>query len=191
MAPLYIVSNRGLASAEQQSLAYQQKTIDIDSIVSDALKTVRKNQRPNRAHDIKRKLVSAPNMPLFALPAIVGRAFSGQNFEPVNSAEVVLLEDGVPVAMVNNNWQNPCPILKRTAGVYTFWPAPVWAEAASETRIFKYSVIIRSEGMETLQHHFELPVMSALTAEDLFHLDKTFKLPDLFLFPVGAKDADD
>ncbi|MDR2245778.1 MAG: late competence development ComFB family protein [Treponema sp.] len=185
--PHYIVSNRGAARIEQVSISRQQKEADVVSMVFEALKRVSHNQRPNSDHS------NAPNGamkqgPVFNIPTIIGRAFDGANFSPLAGITVELWQEGKLVKMKNHNWQNPCILVANTQGAFTFWPESVAAEKANVHENFEYSVRIEAENFETMNHFFAIPVISEAGDAESFSMDRTFKLPDLYLFPPGGDE---
>jgi competence protein ComFB len=53
---------------------------------------------------------------------------------------------------------------------------------------FEYSIRIESEGLETLNHFFQVPVISESRSAGSFSMGRTFKLPDLYMFPPGGDE---
>jgi competence protein ComFB len=185
--PHYIVSNRGAARIEQVTISRQQKEADIVSMVFEALKRVSHNQRPNFDHSgaSRDKIKQGP---VFNIPTIIGRAFDGADFSPLAGISVELWREGKLVKMKNRNWQNPCVLVANTQGAFTFWPESISAGAVSARENFEYSVRIEAEGFETVNHFFAIPVVSEAGDAESFSMDRTFKLPDLYLFPPGEND---
>ncbi|MDR1447054.1 MAG: late competence development ComFB family protein [Treponema sp.] len=187
--PRYIVSNRGVARVEQDSFEKQQKEADIVALVYDGIKRVNHNMRPRIGAGAARiGTGAAPDTPVYNIPTIVGRLFSGINFSPMSGIGVELWQDGRLVTMKDENWQNPYNIVSNTAGTFTFWPAPLSAEAPGLRRIFEYSVKIEAPPFEPLSHRFSVPVMSEILSSSSFSMDRTFKLPDLYMFPPGDEE---
>ncbi|MDR2303078.1 MAG: late competence development ComFB family protein [Treponema sp.] len=187
--PRYIVSNRGVARVEQDSFEKQQKEADIATLVYDGIKRVNHTMRPRTEGSAFRIGTGiAPDTPVYNIPTIVGRLFSGINFSPMSGISVELWQDGKLVTMKDENWQNPYNMVSNTAGTFTFWPAPLSAETQGLRRIFEYSVKIEAPGFETLGHRFSVPVMSELLSNSSFSMDRTFKLPDLYMFPPGDEE---
>jgi competence protein ComFB len=185
--PHYIISNRGAARIEQVTISRQQKEADVTSLVFEALKRVSHNQRPNSDHS------NAPGNgvkqgPVFNIPTIIGRAFNGVNFSPLAGATVELWREGELVTMKNRNWQNPCALVENTQGAFTFWPESLSAGAVKIRENFEYSVTVAAEGFETMHHFFAIPVISEAGDAESFSMERTFKLPDLYLFPPGLDD---
>jgi competence protein ComFB len=185
--PHYILSNRGAARIEQVSISGQQKEADIVTMVFEALKRVSHNQRPTSDH---RKASGDPlkQGPVFNIPTIIGRAFDGANFSPLAGITVELWREGELVRMKNRNWQNPCTLVANTQGAFTFWPESVSARDVNIQENFEYSVRIAAEGYETMYHFFAIPVVSEAGNAESFSMDRTFKLPDLCLFPPGGDE---
>jgi competence protein ComFB len=84
--------------------------------------------------------------------------------------------------MRNQNWKNPFTLISNTPGSFSFWPAPVSADAVDKNRIFEYSLKIEAPQYETIIHFFKIPVVSNLEDMNSFSSDRTFRLPDLYLF---------
>jgi competence protein ComFB len=189
IAPRYIVSNRGVARIEQENLERQQKDADIVALVYEGLKRINHNQRPNALH----QGAAAPaiiNRPVFNIPTIVGRLFNGSNFAPMSNMKVELHRNGELVSMKDNNWQNPYSLVANTEGTFTFWPNPVPAEEADIHKIFEYSIRIEAPEFETLNHFFKIPVISEIQSAAVYSMGRTFKLPDLYMFPPGGDEED-
>jgi competence protein ComFB len=187
--PRYIVSHRGVARVEQENMERQQKDADIVALVYEGLKRINHNQRPNALH----QGVGAPavvNTPVFNIPTIVGRLFNGTNFAPMSNVKVELHRNGELVSMKDNNWQNPYNLVPNTEGTFAFWPTPIPAETVDIHNIFEYSIRIEAPGLETLNHFFKIPVKSELQSAASFSMGRTFKLPDLYMFPPGGDEED-
>ena len=181
--PRYIVSNRGITRLDQDWFGQQQNDADIASLVYRGLKLVNHNQRPSTNHDDSVKMGEAATSPAFQIPTIVGRLFDGGTFAPLSGITVELRSEGELVSMRNPNWQNPFTLVEHTPGAFTFWPAPVLTGTSDEHRIFEFSLKVESPGYETLNHFFSIPVISVAAGPYSFSPERTFKLPDLYLFP--------
>jgi len=185
--PRYIVSNRGLTRVEKDGTERHQANADITALVYKGLKHVNHNQRPTATHDdslpdsIVKKLS-------FDIPTIVGRLFDGETFAPISGVTVELYHNGELVPMRNSNWQNPYTLIANTPGTFTFWPAPVPAAMVDMHQIFEYSIIINSPKYDTLTHFFKIPAVSAFKVDSTFFMNRTFKLPDLYMFSPGEAE---
>jgi competence protein ComFB len=192
--PHYVVSNRGVARAGRETLERQQKEADAAVLVYEALKRVSHNQRPFfdhlHAQDKRQKDGSVIHTPVFNIPTIVGRLFNGLNFAPMSGVLVELYRDGALVPMKDPNWQNPYNLVQNIEGAFTFWPEPIPAEAADTRTTFEYSLRIAAPEFEELTHVFKIPVISETKIADFFSMERTFKLPDLYLFPPGEGEDD-
>jgi competence protein ComFB len=186
--PRYIISNRGAVRVERESLENQQKDADIVVMIREGLRKIHHNKRLSSNHEIKNSSVSFQNKPIFNIPTVIGRVFNGTNFAPIVDIEIELLRNNDIVSMVDNNWQNPCHIVKHSEGTFTFWPAPILAEDVNVRKLFEFSVRINVPGFEELKHFFKIPVISELKNITTFSRERTFKLPDLYLFPPGEED---
>ncbi|MDR1507109.1 MAG: late competence development ComFB family protein [Treponema sp.] len=190
--PRYVVSHRGIARANQDRFDSQQNRVDLTALVYEGIRRVSHNQRPyadhhGRDHAAVLGGTKAPN-PVFNIPIIMGRVFSGLNFSPVMESTVHLLQNGNLVSMRDANWQNPYDLIPNTSGTFTFWPGPVNAEKSGAAGVFQYVIRILGGDFEELSFSFAVP---AVSEESVFPLSmtKTFKLPDLYLFPPGEEKA--
>ncbi|MDR1220814.1 MAG: late competence development ComFB family protein [Treponema sp.] len=186
--PRYIVSNRGAVRIEQNSIENQQRGADIVVMIREGITQINHNKRPSSTHEIKKEESPVPATPVFNLPAISGRVFDGANFAPMADIDVELLRSGEMVAMVDNNWQNPFHLIEQSKGTFSFWPAPVLAKEASMHAMFEFSVRINAQGFDDLDYFFKIPVKSEQRSVTTFLLSRSFKLPDLYLFPPGEED---
>jgi competence protein ComFB len=189
--PRYIISNRGVARIEWGGFERQQKEADIAALVYEGLKRVNHNQRPNVLHNHNFSAEdSVSSIPVYNIPTIVGRLFNGVNFAPMSSIKIELHRNGDLVPMKDNNWQNPYNLVPNTEGTFTFWPNSIPAEAADLHKIFEYSIKIEAPEFESLNHFFKIPVISEIQSASSFSMDRTFKLPDLYMFPPGGDEED-
>jgi competence protein ComFB len=189
VTPHYILSNRGASRVQNDIFKYQQQSADITSLIYEGLKRVNHNQRPNFDHTSV-SIESGPitQLPVYNVPTIMGRVFNGDNFTPISDAVVELLWNGELVPMKDGNWQNPCRVVSPTDGNYSFWPAADVASGVDKHKIFEYAIRISAPGFETLNHFFKIPVASEIRVAGSFSLERTFKLPDLYLFPPGEAE---
>ena len=189
--PRYIVSNRGITRIEQDWTGKQQTEADIATLIYKGLKLVNHNQRPNTNHDESASGKKTTNQPMFEIPAIIGRLFDGETFAPVVGATVELRSNGEIVSMRNTNWQNPFTLIENTPGSYSFWPAPFSADTVDKHITVEYSLKIESAQYDTLTHFFKIPTVSSIQTLSPYSLERTFKLPDLYLFPPGDPEHND
>ena len=144
--PYYIVSNRGAARANQENFEHQQKIADISALIHEGLKRINHNQRPNFTHDSSlMERDAASEMPVYNIPTITGRVFSGTNFAPLSDVYIELLFDGKPVAMKDGNWQNPFHLVSHTEGTFSFWPVTAPADKTGERVTFEYAIRVEAE----------------------------------------------
>jgi competence protein ComFB len=186
--PHYIVSNRGITRMEQDGIRHQQNEADIATLVYKGLRLVSHNLRPTAPHDGTVSATLDTNKPAFDIPTIVGRLFNGVSFEPITDVVIELHCKGELVPMRNRNWQNPYTILPSTPGAFTFWPAPVIAEASDINRVFEYSIKVNSPDHEPFVHFFSIPSVSKILTSFSYSLNRTYKLPDLYIFPPGEAE---
>jgi competence protein ComFB len=187
-SPYYIVSNRGAARAEQETIRKQQLDADIVAMIYEGIRRVNHNLRPTAVHGVRQTEKSDKNSPMFNIPSIAGRIFDGSNFAPISGIKVELFRNGELVPMKDNNWQNPCTLVSNTEGTFTFWPGPIPAAESNIHQVFEFNVKVESGEFETLNHFFKVPVISDASATSSFSLIRTVKLPDLYLFPPGNDD---
>ena len=186
--PRYVVSNRGITRLEQDWSGRQQIEADIAALVYKGFQLVNHNQRPTADHDASVSGDRDMSNPAFNLPTIVGRLFDGETFAPISGVTVKLRSEGETVPMRNRNWQNPFTLVDNTPGTYTFWPAVIPADSVGIHRIFEYSLKIESPDYETMTHFFKIPLISDIRSPYSFEHDRTFKLPDLYMFPPGEAE---
>jgi competence protein ComFB len=167
---------------DQDWVGRQQTDADIAALAYKGLRQVNHNQRKNFTHDSSDKVDAVYPGPTYKIPTIVGRLFDGGTFSPLDGVTVELRAGGELVPMHNQNWQNPFPLISNTPGTFTFWPASVPAEEVDKNRIFEYSLKVDAPEYETLIHFFNIPVVSNLEESHTFSSDRTFRLPDLYLF---------
>ena len=188
-SPQYIVSNRGASRVDINPIKTQQTAAEITSLIYEGLKKVNHNQRPNADHSSSSSHISEyKDKPVFQFPTITGRLFDGTNFSPISDVNVQLLYNGKAAEMKDNNWQNPLNLVSHTNGTFTFWPAPIPAKKIDEHASFEFTIQIETKEYDTLNHIFRVPVISEILTKDSFSLMRSFKLPDLFMFPPGANE---
>ena len=184
--PHYIVSNRGASRVQWESIERQQLIADISTLVQEGFKQVNHNLRPFFSHSSGAGTEGVQdNHPVYNVPTIMGRIFNGENFAPLSDVNVELLWNGKLVPMKDGNWQNPYHIVPNTEGNYSFWPAADLASEPNKHKIFEYNLKVTAKGFETLIHYFKIPVASEIQPVGSFTLSRTFKLPDLYMFPPG------
>lgn len=190
-SPRYIVSNRGVARAELETFEYQQKTADLLGLVHEGFKRINQIKRPDTDHTITGNEDSISFTPVFNIPTIIGRLFNGLDFSPMSDAVIELRRGGETVPMKDQNWQNPYRLVSNTAGTFTFWPSPIKSESSDQRKEFEYSVKISAPGFDELNHFFKIPMISEPEIVGSFAMNRTFKLPDLYLFLESGEDEQD
>jgi competence protein ComFB len=191
LPPRYVISSRGVARTESESLEKQQEDADIVSLVYEGLNKIAKSMRPHFTHNpTKKESPSIIKGPVYNIPTIIGRVFNGINFEPISNIDVMLLEDGNVATMIDPNWQNPYRLIPNTAGTFTFWPEPKKAHKVGEQRTFNFAIVIQAEGFESLQHFFTISVVSEELVQTSYSMQRTYKIPDLYLFPPGNDEEE-
>jgi competence protein ComFB len=188
--PFYIVSSRGVERTKLEAFHKQQKEADIIALVYEGLKRINHNRRPNFSrHGAAGGEKNRQIAPVFNIPTIVGRLFNGGNFAPMSNVKVELYRNGELVPMKDASWQNPYLLVPNTEGTFTFWPTSVPADAADSRGIFEYSIKIEAPAFETLTHFFKIPVICEILSTSSYSRGRSFKLPDLYLFPPGGEEG--
>jgi len=189
--PHYIVSNRGATRLMQDTFEWQQLEADIATLINQGLQRVKHNQRPDVLHDTPNtETIKIPKLS-YSIPVIMGRIFDGSTFAPLSGVKVELHSNGELVAMKDHNWQNPYTLISNTAGSFTFWPKPIAAETADDHKLFEYSMIVEAPEYDTITHFFKIPVISQIQSTAPFSIERTFKLPDIYMFPPGEDEQNE
>jgi len=189
--PQYIVSNRGFSRIEQTSIKRQQIEADITTLIYKGLRLVNHNLRPTAPHDGTTINIQKINNPMYDVPTISGRIFNGISFEPVSGIDISLYCEGELAGMRNTNWQNPFTMVPSTPGAFSFWPEPITADAPDITKEFMFSLRVHSPDYEPLNHFFSITATSKFHNPQSYALNRTFKLPDLYIFPPGNDEMND
>ncbi|MDR3356007.1 MAG: late competence development ComFB family protein [Spirochaetaceae bacterium] len=182
LQPHYIISSRGILREENFNVRNQQKIADITALVYNAFEQVSLNRRPGFDHMNNGKEDSGTAKAYFNIPVIIGRIFNGKTFEPIYNIDVELRLNGGFVKMKDANWQNPCKLIKKTEGTFTFWPESLPSTKVGEKKILNFSIKASIPGFLTLVHHFELPVVSEKERIHTVGMNRTHKITDLYMF---------
>jgi competence protein ComFB len=188
--PEYIVSSRGLAYSERNTLDRVQKRVDIISLAKEGWSLVDHRPRITTDHAFRPER-EIPQGPAFNLPTVMGRAFNGLNFEPLSAGALTLLINGAQAEMVDRNWQNPFVFAAATAGTFIFWPLPEHAQVAGEEKRFSCELRLEAEGFDPLSHFFEFELAADKVAKEDFSLLHVHKTPDIYIFPSGTVEGED
>ena len=187
--PRYIVSNRGITRIDRDWADRRQTEADISALIYKGIRQVNHNQRSNSSHGDTVNDTTVFNKPVFDIPTIVGRLLDGQTFAPLTGVTVELRHNGEVVPMRSTNWQNPFTLIEHTPGAYSFWPVPIPAEAVDINKVIAYSLKVESPHHETIIHYFKIPAVSVIQTPNASRSqDRTFKIPDLYLFPPGEAE---
>jgi competence protein ComFB len=189
--PHYIVSNRGFTRIDPTSLKSQQMEVDITALIYKGIRLVNHNMRPTAPHDESPEHHIKIHHPMFDIPTIAGRIFNGVSFEPVFGIDVSLYYEGELVKMRNNNWQNPYTMVSATPGAFSFWPMPVPGDVPDVTKDFSFSIKVNSPDYEPLNHFFNVNSICKFHTPNSYTLNRTLKLPDLYIFPLGSEDEEE
>jgi competence protein ComFB len=191
LIPHYIVSSRGILREEHFDIRNQQKIADITSLVYKAFEQINLNRRPGFAHINSYTADIGTAGAYFNIPVIIGRIFNGRTFEPVYNVDVELHLNGELVKMKDANWQNPCRLIKKTEGTFTFWPESLPVDKIGEQKLFNFSITAPIPGFPPLVHHFELPVVSEKDLIRTVGMNRTHKVTDLYMFDMDEDDDQD
>jgi len=187
--PEYVVSSRGLAYSEQDYNEKLQRIADVVSLVREGWSKINASKRPHFEHTTTAEALQLPEGPVYNFPPIMGRIFDGANFAPLEALSVQLLDDkGALVTMMDANWQNPCPLVRNTAGTFIFWPYPVSAPKGAKERLFSFRVLVQSEQYDDLTHFIELRLSVQEQAQDQFSMQDVYRLPDMYAFPPAHEE---
>jgi competence protein ComFB len=184
LEPRYIVSSRGILREDNFNIEHQQKIADITTLIYQGLKQVSLNQRPGFDHSGNTKTGAVPAEAYFNIPVIIGRIFNGRNFEPISDTDVELYSDEKPVVMKDANWQNPCRLIQKTEGTFTFWPESLPAKKLGEKKLLNFSIKAQIENAAPLVHHFEIPIISEKYIINTVAMNRTHKIADLYMFDI-------
>ncbi|MCL2478757.1 MAG: late competence development ComFB family protein [Treponema sp.] len=191
VTPFYMVSNRGADRVRQESIEHQQKDADIVALIHEGLKRVNHNQRPHFSHDSSLADQGTQlGQPVFNIPTITGRLFSGSNFAPVSDVDIKLYYNGALIEMKDGNWQNPLRLVSHTEGNFSCWAVSFPAKKTGQQENFQFTITVEAPEYETLNNVFKIPVTSEIQTIKSFSLGRVFKLSDLFLFPPGQAPLD-
>lgn len=178
--PEYVVSGRGMAHSETQDYNKKlQKQADIMRLIQEAMEAVSKRRRPREGIPAEMEHQGS----FFNFPSIIGRLFNGENFSPVSGVNVYLLESGIPVPVIDPNWQNPYQMVVNTAGTYLFWPHPQKAEAEGLEKTFHLEISVEDPLYESFRMPFELKLVSQSRFVDFVNSSDSFRIKDQYLFP--------
>jgi len=179
----YMTSSRGLAHLRTEFQNNLQKSADLASLINDGIKQVSTTKRPHYDHGEEGKIPS-PEGPLYNFPTIIGRLFNGKTFEPMKDITISLGKGGKLVEMIEPSWQNPYYISYKTAGTFLFWPHPVPANSPKAKQIFEFELVVEEQAeYDELHHFFEMNLEAEEEFNEAVHLQRTYKLEDLYLFP--------
>jgi competence protein ComFB len=78
-----------------------------------------------------------------------------------------------------------------TPGVFSFWPSQITADVPDLTKDFRFSLKVNSPDFETLNHFFVISATSKFHSPQSYALNRTFKLPDLYVFPPGEAEMNE
>jgi competence protein ComFB len=179
----YMTSSRGLAHLRTEYQNNLQKAADLVSLINDGIKQISSAKRPHYAHAQEEK-PPAPEGPLYNFPTIIGRLFNGKTFEPMKDITITLRQNGKPAEMIEPSWQNPYHISFKTAGTFLFWPHPIPANSPQAKKIFEFELVVEEqEEFDELHHFFAMDLEAEDDFNDSVHLQRTYKLEDMYLFP--------
>ena len=177
----YVSSARGQAHTEQDIGDDQQLFVDIVTLTHEGLRRVSSVRRPFYGNEIAERTHSGPR---YFFPTITGRLLNGLTFDLISSIDVWLLDNDRPLEMIDLRWQNPYTIDAGTAGTYLFWPLPVAADRADESRTFELEVRVTTDAYEEFHHFITVDATSSDDSSTLFSSVGELRVPDLYLLPT-------
>ncbi len=181
----YATSARGLAHLRYEYQNNMQKMADLVRNINDGIKQVSAFRRPNYDH-LPEEQFPSPDPPLFNFPTIMGRLLNGKTFEPMADIDIHLRQQGEPVGMIDPGWMNPFHIVDETQGNFLFWPYPKQTGKENKREVFDFELVVEeTEQYDELYHYFSLELESENFFIDSVHLQRSTKIPDLYLFPKG------
>ncbi|MBN2531932.1 MAG: late competence development ComFB family protein [Spirochaetales bacterium] len=182
--PVYIFSSRGASHFKMNYLDNLQRKADIVALIHKGIDRVIKVKRPHFPHDgMDISEDSAKQGSYFNFPIVSGKMLDSKTFAPVSDIEISLMEKGVPVKMINPNWQNPYLISPVTPGIFSFFPFPLEAKKSGIEREFELELTTHQEKYEPLTHYFKLTIVSENIFSDYFNYNNYFDLKDIHLIP--------
>ncbi len=187
LTPRYVISGRGLAHLESDTLDLQQKQADIVALVHEGIRKVARAKRPFFTHDSDQH-TAEPEGPLYNFPIISGKVFNGMTFQPESGLIVTLKSEGETVEMIDPNWSNPYRIVDPTPGNYLFWPYPVKGATAGERRKFSFEVLVEKEGFDPVRAFLSPELTAEKEFVDSCQLQRTIHIEDLFIFPPSSEE---
>jgi competence protein ComFB len=75
-----------------------------------------------------------------------------------------------------------------TPGGYSFWPSPIAADSVDMARDFKFALRVISPDYEPMNHFYNITAVSKYHTPNSYALNRTFNLPDLYIFPPGEDE---
>lgn len=148
--PEYIISYRGLIYEELELKSDSQKFTDIISLIYDAIRTIKNRRKDDFDDNISEEIEWGytsieSNDYYFNFPQIIGQVLSSSNFEPIDQAEVLLVDEyNKKIDMASPLWKNPVQTFIKTNGIFTFWPKSIKSENnnAPSEKNFRMKIIV-------------------------------------------------
>ncbi len=186
LKPMYTTSGRGLTHIEKSYLEKPQIVADITALANEGLRQVGTHMRPedtaiNDIHEFSQKF-------FFNFPIIKGKVYNGKTFAPYFGSEVKLFLNNNPAKMRDKSWQNPCPLVSETDGIFMFWPFPEEAENMGNEQTFSFRIEIEADGFKPVKHFFSMEITAEDAFVDAMEIDCIHKLDDIYLFPADEPE---
>jgi competence protein ComFB len=194
--PAYIVSGRGLAHHQLDFETRLQREADLLTLVHRGIGQVMSARRHGAVIRTPGEgaASAAGKAGGVALPPVSGRLLTSADLRPAIDVEVALRLDGAVLAMVNENWQNPCRTAAQTPGAFIFWPAAIelTKQAASRPETadvvsVELEVTVDDARFQPFRHHFSVPSSLDRRGGRALDLERVSKLGDLYLAPLGEE----
>lgn len=186
--PVYIFSARGVAHFKMNYLENLQRDADLAAQIYRGIEQIAQARRPHCQSEREKVNLDIPH---FNFPVITGKIFDSRSFEPVDSIEITLFQDGKLVETTNENWPNPYGVHPNTTGIYVFFPGPIEAPEAGIKRSFEFETVVETKEFAPLRHYFSIELESEIQGLPYFRLSNTFHLEDQHLAPANDTDNEE
>jgi len=186
--PEYIISYRGLIYEEMELKYDSQKFTDIISLIYDAIRTIKSRRKEDISDNISEEIewgytsIESEDY-IFNFPQIIGQVFNSTNFEPIDGAEVLLVDEyNNKINMASSLWKNPIQTFVKTNGIFTFWPKSIKAENNSGPieKVFRMKIIVSKEGFLKEEKFFsfnlksERAIVNQIKRGDIINLEPVY-----------------
>ncbi len=165
--PEYVISYRGLIYEEMELKYDSQKITDIINMIYSAIRTIKNRRKEDLSENVEEEIEWGYSFVdseffMFNFPQIIGQVFNESNFEPIDGASVLLVdENNNKIEMASQLWKNPVETSIKTHGIFTFWPKSKKSENNNSIeKNFKFKVIVFKEGFLKEEKFFSFSLKS-------------------------------